>query len=294
MKFNFLSITAIAFSFLFMSCSDNDDVISEYGRLKVQLTDAPFPHDLVAEANVTIFKVDARNKGGLATDDAQTADSSEMDKASDDGNPFVVLMENEVQVNLLDLTNGVTKSLVDTDVPVGTYDLVRVYVKGINVVLTDGTTYDLKVPSGSQTGIKIFIKPGLTVSGGLSSDLLLDFDVSKSFVAKGGDSITGFNFKPVIKASNMSTAGTLAGMITEMNEETSIGVEGAQVAVFVADTINTTTFSDVDGGYMIMGLDAGSYTVKVEKEGYSMQTAEGVQIDAANKTVQNFEMELVE
>jgi len=203
-------------------------------------------------------------------------------------------MEREVQVNLLNLTNGITKSLVDTDVPVGTYDLVRVYVKGINVVLTDGTTYDLKVPSGSQTGIKVFIKPGLTVNGGLSSDLLLDFDVSKSFVAKGGDTITGFNFKPVIKASNMSTAGTLTGLVTEIKEETTLGLEGAQVAVFVADTLNTTTFTDVDGGYMIMGLNAGTYTVKVEKEEYSMLTAEGVQIDAANKTVQNFEMVLEE
>ena len=290
MKFNIFSIFLVVCSTLLISCSDSNDSASDYGKLSVLLTDAPFPHDLVAEANVTIFKVDARYKGDLELD-TQAIDSTDTNIETDKGKPFVVLMENEVQVNLLELTNGVTKTLVDTDVPVGTYDLIRVYVKGINVVLTNGLSYDLKVPSGSQSGIKIFIKPGLAVSGGLSSDLLLDFDVSKSFVAKGGgQNITGFNFKPVIKASNISTAGTLMGMISEIKDDTSVGVEGAQVAVFVADTLNTTTFSDIDGGYMIMGLDAGSYSVEVEKEGYSIQKEEEVKINAANKTVRDFEL----
>lgn len=123
------------------------------------MTDAPFPHDLVAEANVTIFKVDARYKGDLQLSE-EVLDSTNTNIETDQGKSFVVLMENEVQVNLLELTNGVTKTLVETDVPVGTYDLIRVYVKGINVVLTNGTSYDLKVPSGSQTGgVKVFIKP---------------------------------------------------------------------------------------------------------------------------------------
>lgn len=284
MKLNIYSILFLAISPLFFNCTDDNDT-SDYGRLSVQLTDAPFPHDLVAEANVTIFKVDARYKGGVELD-LQPIDSTDVIVETDKGKPFVVLMENEVDVNLLELTNGVTTTLVNTDVPVGSYDLIRVYVKGINVVLTDGTTYNLDVPSGSQSGIKVFIKPELIVNGGLSSDLLLDFDVSKSFVQKSN----GFNFKPVIKASNLSTSGTLMGTISALEQDTIIGVEGAQVAVFVADTLNTTTFSDVDGGYMLMGLEAGSYKVEVEKEGYIMQTAEEVQINVANKTVQDFEL----
>ena len=284
MKLNISSILFLAISALFFNCTDDNDA-SAYGRLSVQLTDAPFPHDLVAEANVTIFKVDARYKGDVELD-MQAIDSTDVTVETDKGKPFVVLMENEVDVNLLELTNGVTKTLVDTDVPVGSYDLIRVYVKGINVVLTDGTTFNLDVPSGSQSGIKVFIKPELMVNGGLSSDLLLDFDVSKSFVQKSG----GFNFKPVIKASNLSTAGTLMGTITAVEQDTIVSVEGAQVAVFVADTLNTTTFSDVDGGYMLMGLEAGRYQIEVEKEGYIMQTAEEVQINEANKTVQDLEL----
>lgn len=263
------------------SCSDDESGGDTTGRFVVKLTDAPFPYELVSEANVTIFKIDARNK------------SMEEDE-SDAGSPFMVLMEEEVEVNLLELTNGVTETLVNQDFPVGDYDLVRIYVKGINVVLVDGTTYNLQVPSGSETGIKVFISPGITVQGGLTTELLLDFDVSRSFIPLGNlnsvDGITGFNFKPVIKASNVSTTGTLGGMVTTKVDDTLTALEGAQISVFAADTLNTSTFSDATGSYTIMGLTTGTYNIEVELEGYTSQQAEGLQITAANKTSQDFEL----
>ncbi len=294
MKFNLFSIALLAFSVLFMSCTQENENVNDYGRLAVRLTDAPFPHDLVAEANVTVFKIDARYKGDLPDEDTMDGNLKVI-MEPEETSPFILLMEEEIDVNLLELTNGITQTMIDIDVPVGSYDLVRVYVKGVNIVMKDGTTYDLKVPSGEQTGIKIFINPEIVVNGGLSSNLLLDFDVSKSFVAKGNrQNITGFNFKPVIKASNLSTAGTMAGFVTEMIEDEPVGVEGVQVEVFTEGILNTTTFTDVDGAYMIMGLEAGSYTVEVAKEGYISQTAEDVQISVANKTVQDFELQLEE
>ncbi|SHF12269.1 Carboxypeptidase regulatory-like domain-containing protein [Arenibacter palladensis] len=290
MKIKLFTIALFVVTVL-VSCTDNNDKNSDYGRLSVNLTDAPFPHDLVAEANVIIFKIDARYKGDMDIN-SEVEDNSDSSMTTEEKSSFVVLMEDEMEVNLLELTNGVTKNLVDLDVPVGIYDLVRVYVKGVNVVLTDGSTFDLKVPSGEQTGIKIFIKPGLVVEGGLSADLLLDFDVSKSFVAKGGGSkfenITGFNFKPVIKACNMSTAGTLSGKVTTLQEEIAVGLEGAQVAVFAADTLNTTTFTDADGKYMVMGLMAGSYDVEVELSTYQEESVTDIEIVAGNTTSQDF------
>ena len=288
MKIKFLSFILLACFAAFIGCTDSNDESARMGKMSIRLTDAPFPHDLVAEANVTIFKIDARNI-------AMESDTETEGKVADEtGSSFTVLMEQEIEVNLLDLTNGITETLVDTEVPNGTYDLVRVYVKGVNVVLTDGTTYDLKVPSGEQTGIKVFIKPGITVAGNLSADLLLDFDVSKSFVAKGNikdlAGITGFNFKPVIKACNLSTAGSLAGMVTTLQEEVAVGLEGAQVSIFAADTLNTTTFTDGTGAYMVMGLLSGDYDVTVELDGYDAQSVEDIEIVAGNKTVQDFEL----
>ncbi|WP_024481169.1 DUF4382 domain-containing protein [Cellulophaga baltica] len=283
LKLVFTSILSIVF--LLFGCSDNNDTANGgTGTLSIQLTDAPFLYDMVAEANVTIFKIDARYKGAVETD-----------SVSADGNSFITLSEEEVPINLLELTNGITENLVNLEVPAGTYDLVRVYVKGVNVILNDGTVYDLNVPSGEQTGIKVFIQPGLVVQGGLSSDLLLDFDVSKSFVAKGGrNNLSGFNFKPVIKASNLATAGTLKGLVTTTEDNISVGLEGAQVSVIVEDTINTTTFSDIDGRFVIMGLQEGSYDLLVALEGYTSERKEGIAIVASNNTTQDVVLSLEE
>jgi len=294
MKIKNLFIALFASLFFFMSCSDGDDSQNEMGKITVQLTDAPFPHDLVAEANVVVFKVDARNKDGMMEMEDEMEGESDSNDEENDNSPFVTLMEEEIKVNLLELINGNTETLVNTAVPVGTYDLIRVYVKGVSIVLTDGTTFDLKVPSGEQTGIKVFIKPGLVVSGGLSADLILDFDVSKSFIPKGNgkdfSGITGFNFKPVIKACNKSTSGTLSGLIYTTQEETQVALEGAPVEIYAADTLNTTTYSDEMGAYKVLGLTAGTYDVVVALDGYEMNTAEGIQISAANTTTQDFEM----
>lgn len=291
MKTNLIFTLLACTLFLATSCSDDSSNMDGMGRLHVQMVDAPFPFDQVAEANVTVFKIDARLKENAELSDDDQSLEEDTDEMS---SPFVVLMEQEIPLNLLNLVNGTTATMADLDVPAGTYDLVRVYVKGVNVVLKDGTEYDLKVPSGAQTGIKVFIKPGLTIVGGLSADLLLDFDVSRSFVAKGNTKvaggITGFNFKPVIKASNMSTAGTLKGNVSALVEEAPLGLEGALIEIF-NETDTLTTFSEVDGNYMIMGIPAGSYRTTSGLEGYIQSDTLSVEINAANRTVQDFQLE---
>ena len=280
----------IALNLFFSGCAeDSDDRNPDgMGRLTVRLTDAPFPYEWVAEANVTIFKVEIRK----ASDEDYEGDEESMEE--DGGRPFITLMEENVQVNLLTLINGVTEELADLEIPAGTYDLVRVYVKDASVVLKDGETYNLKVPSGAQTGIKVFVKPGITVEGGLSSDLLLDFDVSKSFVARGNidrPDFNGFIFKPVIMASNTSIAGTLEGVVSELMDEVETGVEEAQISVIAADTIYKSAASGPDGNYMIEGILAGSYKAVAEKEGYISSDTVDIEIAVANRTLQNFLLE---
>ena len=294
---------------VFTGCTDNETTEAGVGRLTIQLTDAPFPLDLISEANVTIYKIEARQKNDTEYDSSMEDEETMNDESEDmhDGNAIVVLMEEEISVNLLDLTNGMTESLVDTEIPAGTYDQLRVYAKGINVVMNDeeGTTYDLKIPSGEQSGIKIKIKPALTIVGGLSADLLLDFDVSRSFVPRGNirnmSKFNGFIFKPVIKVSNMATAGTLAGVVTDMADGTVL--EGAQITVSQNGEEITSSFTDETGAYMIMGLDPGDYDVfaSIELPTSEEEDAptelyaspeESISIVVGNKTVRNFELDL--
>ncbi len=286
-----------------LGCSEGDSAESGVGKLTIQLTDAPFPLDLIAEANVTIFKIEARHKGDSAGEDTNAMsddETMEEEMGEMDGSSYIVLMEEEINVNLLDLTNGVTETLVDMEVPVGTYDQLRIYAKGINVVMNDeeNTTYDLKLPSAEQSGIKVFIKPAIEIAGGLSTDLLLDFDVSRSFVPRGNirksEEFNGFNFKPVIKVSNLTTAGTLKGAVTTIEEESTIGLEGVQITIYQEGEVITSTFTDETGAYMVLGLDAGLYNIMAELEGYDSQTAEAIQIVSGNNTSLDFELVLSE
>lgn len=271
MKFKTSAVILAAIILFSVSCNNRDEAT---GTLSVRLTDAPFPTDLVQEANVTINKIEARLS------------------SAHEGSPYVTLSEEEASFNLLDLTNGITAGLVELEVPAGAYNLFRLYITEANVVLKDGKTYDLKVPSGASSGLKIFVKPEIVVSGGLTSELLLDFDVSQSFVAQGDitspDNVNGFIFKPVIKATNVSVAGRLLGTVSNTDKE---AIEGAQVSVFAADTLNTTTFTDADGAYTLLGMEAGTYVVTVESTAYVSKTVEDVQVIAANATTLDFELE---
>lgn len=273
---------AVCSVLIFSACSRYGNELSyvEYGKINVQLTDAPFPYDYVSEANVTIFKIDARL--GSETSDA------------DEESNFITLFEGELNVNFLELTNGKILPLEEAEVPVGSYNMVRVYVSGGSVLLTDGQVFNLDIPSGEQTGIKILIKPSIEVVTNLSSDLLLDFDISRSFIPLGNtnsiDGITGFNFKPVIRASNLSYAGTLSGSVITTIEAVATPIEGAQINVFSGGDLVTTTFTDASGNYTVLGLDQGDYNIMTEAMGYNSETIENVTIVAGNEIDLDFEL----
>jgi len=270
-KSSLLIVTAVVLG-LIVGCGDNSVTDGDVGTLVVRLTDAPFPIDLVDEANVTINKIELR-------------------ESADGDDPFLTLIEDvELPFNLLDLQNDVTGDLVQIEIPVGSYNLVRLYVSEANVILKDGTNFDLTVPSGAQTGIKIFIQPTIEVAGGLTSELLLDFDVSKSFVVQGDPNtpagINGFIFKPVIRGVNMSTAGRITGTVVDT---TSTILENAAVWV-EQDSVVSMTFTDTNGYYALIGVTAGNYSIYTTKADYDTVSTSGLIVVAGNETQQDFEL----
>ena len=101
----------------------------------------------IESATVTITKVEIKKVGDGVSD----------------GNPFVVLSDDTVTVDLIDLRNGVTETLLDLDIPEGEYDLIRLYVEEAGLKLKDvADPYSVKVPSGRQTGIKLHINPSIS------------------------------------------------------------------------------------------------------------------------------------
>ena len=266
--FSALLGTALLFS---SGCQQSDD--AQTGRIIVKITDAPFPIELVEEASVTITKVEIRRENDTT------------------GYPFLTLFEGSREFNLLELRNGVTAELLDMEVPAGEYSLIRLYVENAGISVKEHGSYSVKVPSGAQTGIKIFIKPSLIVAGGLTEEVLLDFNVDKSFVMLGNINtpagIKGFIFKPVIRAVNNTTSGTVEGIVMDAD---SVLLEDA--AVWIGkDTVLTTAYTDQDGYYAMPGIPAGLYSLSAAKEGFDTVTYTGIEVTEGNLTVQNFMLE---
>ncbi len=240
----------------------------ETGNLMVLMTDAPFPTQLVEEANVTINSVSI--------------------KLLDEEDSLLVLSEEEFSFNLLDLNNGVTATLADLEIPEGSYDEVRLGVLESSVLLSDESFFDLKVPSGQ---IKIKLSTPIQVTNSSDIDILLDFDVSQSFVVQGNPDtpagINGFTFKPVVKGVNLAETGTLSGSVTDMSSNM---LEGVEVAVFANDTLNTTTFTTSAGNYTVPGLLPGSYRVEAELTGFDKEIVDNVMIQLMDTTIVDIQL----
>ncbi|MFC1484777.1 DUF4382 domain-containing protein, partial [Candidatus Neomarinimicrobiota bacterium] len=253
-----------------LSNDDPDDAGS--GTFSVLLTDAPFPSNLLKNAFIYVDSLDVRQKG------------SETDTGA-----YITLSTTPAIYDLMDLRNGVTATLAELDIPGGTYSQVRLFVDSAKVVLIDSSEFPLKVPSGASTGLKVFIRPDIIVEEGITSELLLDFDISKSFVARGSldgpKGITGFNLKPVIRAVNLATAGRLRGTVVDTSDT---GIPDVQLSISSGDSVLTNTFTDTTGAYALLGIPVGTYTVEAEAAGYLTETVTDVAVDEQGTTVQNF------
>jgi len=97
--------------------------------------------------------------------------------------------------------------------------------------------------------------------------------------------IKGFIFKPVIRAVNNSTAGTLQGLVTD-NEK--VIIEAASIVIKQDGTDVATAITGTDGRYVAMGLPSGTYSVAASKENFETVTIDDVKITAGNKTVLSF------
>jgi hypothetical protein len=244
------------------------------GNLRLIATDDPFPYHTVKSAIVYINGIDVRSTSG----------------------DFVTVSHDTVALELIDLRNGVTRVLSDLNVPPGSYDQIRLYVDSASITTSNDVVWPLKIPSGTESGLKINISPPIQVSTEISTDLILDFDISRSFNCQGNpkvlSEIQGFHFKPVIRVSNLTTAGTLAGTIktnsgTDSITTDDLPIEGAWVQVIQNDVVITTAVTDAAGKYQIIGIPAGNYQISFSAENHEIETEDSVDIPAGNVITEN-------
>jgi len=274
-----LSLLLSIVVFVLFSCDlPTEQSNGRTGTLTIFLSDAPFPADSVASATVSIDSIDIRAAG-------ETGNTS-----------FTTIYrdaDNTSEYNLLDLRNGVTATLAEQEIPEGEYDLVRVFISDASISLKNGSQYNLKVPSGLHTGLKIFVRPSLMVRAGMTAQLLIDVDVSKSFVARGNmmsnpSDFNGFIFKPVLRAANLTKAGKIAGTVAD-----SLGQSFPDVSVWVeqADTAVTSTFTNSAGDYALIGLSEGAYALRAVAADFDTMTVDpNVEVVAGEVTTVDFQI----
>ncbi|MBI3235374.1 MAG: DUF4382 domain-containing protein [Bacteroidetes bacterium] len=125
-----------------------------------------------------------------------------------DGVGLILIMENRDPMildikagvyNLLELQNNVSVILANkVNIPYGRISEVRLILGSNNSVITPTGTYEMKVPSGSESGLKIKINQDVISSFDL--DLLIDFDADASVNLEGNGS---YSLKPVIKLKSV-------------------------------------------------------------------------------------------
>lgn len=269
-------------TFVFFSCNQEEMDLQNKGRVNIHITDSPFPINLVNSTKVKINGVEIRKKAEAGTENSEDS--------------FILISDSELEINLLDLTNGVTEQLASADLDAGIYDMIRLHVVDATITLNDATEYDLKVPSGYTSGLKVKIFPAISVTEGQTSDVLLDFDVNKSFVAKGnlGGKIGGFIFKPVVRGVLLDAAGRIEGNVFD---EQGNPFENALVKLWLPevednltenDSLVVSSFSDAEGNFKLIGLPENFYTVTAELEGFATDTISGVSVTKGNSTSVNF------
>ena len=258
-----------------------DGIPAGKGNIVLKLTDAPFPVSLVDKAMVTIDTIKIRSAVAFA------ATGKEENKYG----IYTVISDKVQEFNLLDLRNGITSDLLDISIGIGTYDQIKMHVIAAKVILKDGTEFQMKMPGGSMSGLKIQLVPELVVEAGVVNEVLIDFNVSKSFMVQGNmmskHGIKGFMFKPVIRAMVERHSGRIEGKVFE-NDTTLI--EEAHVQILRADTVFSSALTDNKGRYALIGIPEGTFKVICEKDGYTPVQADQVVVKAKEKTVQDFKM----
>lgn len=205
-------------------------------------------------------------------------------------------------VRLVPASDDNAEMLVDLMLPAGEYDQIRLVLGSgtvtlsNNVYVSDGHLFstdlgNLKFPSGYQSGIKEKIEPPIEVVASLSQELILNFELTNSFVFNGpathAPGVRSVLFKPVIQTINNSTHGriTLAVSGSDGAKCDADSVAGAVVTAIDTSGVNQDISTTTDQfGEAVIKLLPGVYDILIEANGFEHTTIQNNQVYIANAT----------
>jgi hypothetical protein len=165
----FVFLLALIFTII-TGCDNSTEPKLGSGSLKIYLVDSPASFDSVI---IFVKRVEVH---------------------SSDISAWHIINNTLRSFDLLQLRNGASAVLGDSVLPSGNYTMLRLILGDGSYVIFDGIKYNLTIPSGVQTGIKL--NHAFTVEPNTLYELLLDFNVDKSIHKTGNGE---YKLEPVIK-----------------------------------------------------------------------------------------------
>lgn len=206
-----------------------------------------------------------------------------------------------ITVNLLSLQNGVSMPLGFFDLEPGHYTQIRLHlgneigeIKGseddqldyfpqyTNCIYEDGNCYELTIPSGYQSGIKL--TNAFDIQEFMQYELILDFDARMS-VHKTG--YGAYKMRPTIRVIKEDMTGTITG-VSEPGATIMAQAENTNACGNIR--IAQTTTADETGTYKLSFLEPGTYTVVAVKKEFQPAVKANIEVIAG---VTNNEQDLL-
>ena len=251
------TVAVMCSAFLIQACGGSGgdapvDMAATPGTFSLKVTDAPVED--VAEVWIQFDAVSVNNSDGETT-------TFDLDPA--------------ISVDLLTLTDGVSQTLVDEQVlPAGVYSNIRLAVNaefdGVfdSYVIDDmGAQIELRVPSGSQSGLKVI--DDVTITSNQGASFTLDWDIRKGLVDPRGQ--PGYFLKPTIRVIDENLSGAVRGSVSE-------------ALVMDATCTNDLAADEGNAVYIFSGLD----TMPTDIAGLETDPVATVAVRRANDGIYGF------
>jgi len=231
-------------SLVIMTCdSASDD--TKTGTLVIQAFDAPFTGN-VEHIYLDIDSVSIHRADG-----------------SDSTTGWIGVSNKDTVIDFLSLVNGEMTNLIDSELEVGHYSQIRLVLGDSSEIVVDGNSYELRVPSGSQSGVKLNIN--FSIEADEIVELYLDFDAERSI--KKYHNQDRYSLQPTFRVMKKVLSGTISGKVTQ-SDQTALA-NASVYAVSGSDSIVTLT--NADGYYQLVVL-AGTFNISAAANGFTADT----------------------
>lgn len=256
---------------LFVNCDDNNSSSNETARVQLKLVDEPGDYE---EVNIEIIDIQYQSD----------EDEGWQSFTPEGGFP--------INVDITELIAGNSLLLADEVVPVGVLKQVRLVLSDNNTLKIEGEEelIPLDTPSAQQSGLKLNLDEEL--EAGFVYSFILDWNVQKSIVEAGNSG--KYILKPVIKVNAEISSGSISGKVIEIVEEVETSIVNQIVEVYSTDDVLIKdTLTDENGNFVVQGLEAGTYILKITKEGYLDFTSTEITVTVGNiEVLENITLEL--